>query len=137
MESEADRWVDTSPEHRLELARERLIVAVTEEIWGAMEREGVSNVDLAQKLGTGKSYISQLLTGARNMTLKTIADVAAALGQNVTISFVEQGTSQDWTSHDLAVRPALREQFSAAPLLAEAVNDNRWFTIETDRQGNG
>lgn len=136
MDTEAERWATTSPEHQRELARQRLIVAVAEEIWGVMERQRVNNSDLANKLGTGKSYVSQLLTGARNMTLRTVADIAAALGQNVSISLVDEDASQGWISHGTTVRLPLREQFASEPIFAEAVND-KWFTVETDRQGNG
>lgn len=64
---------------RKEIKRQDLIVNVTEQIWAAMEAAGVSKADLARALNTSKSNITQLLSGSRNLTLSTLADIASAL----------------------------------------------------------
>lgn len=61
------------------LAEERLIVAVTEAIAEAMARKGVTKAALAESLGCSKAHVSKLLGGSRNMTLRTLADIAYAL----------------------------------------------------------
>jgi transcriptional regulator with XRE-family HTH domain len=45
----------------------------------------LSKAVLAERLGVSKSHISQLLGGARNMTLRTFADLAFALGHRVRV----------------------------------------------------
>ena len=47
-----------------------------------MEREGISKKDLAESLGTSKSYITQLFTGDRLLNLKLICRIEKALGVN-------------------------------------------------------
>ena len=60
--------------------QEELIVDVTESIYEIMNRNGMTKADLARKSGLSKSRITKLLDGSANMTLKSIADIAYALG---------------------------------------------------------
>ena len=61
------------------LCQERLILDVTELLAGALEDGGVPRAELARRLGRTPGFVSQLLGGGRNLTLRTIADIAAAL----------------------------------------------------------
>src|SRR5207245_2244862 len=61
------------------LEQERLLLLVTERIAEQMERSGVRKAELAERLGTSKSHITQALAGGRNLTLRTLADIAWAL----------------------------------------------------------
>ncbi|MGV0034001.1 MAG: helix-turn-helix domain-containing protein [Candidatus Azotimanducaceae bacterium WSBS_2022_MAG_OTU7] len=61
-------------------AREELIYNVTEDILVALEDTGVSKKDLADRLGKSKAHVSQLLSGARNMTLGSFSDICHAIG---------------------------------------------------------
>ena len=61
------------------LRQERLILDVTELLAGALEQQGVTRAELARQLGRSPGFVSQVLGGGRNLTLRTIADVAAAL----------------------------------------------------------
>ena len=47
---------------------ELLIARMTEEIIRALEEDGVTPVDLANRLGTSRSFVTQLLSGSRNLT---------------------------------------------------------------------
>lgn len=78
-----------SIEHKQLYAAEELTFNVTEDILIHMEDHGVSKSDLAGKLGKTKSYISQLLSGSRNITLKTLSDICFALNIKPTINFEE------------------------------------------------
>jgi transcriptional regulator with XRE-family HTH domain len=65
--------------------QERLILATTERICEIMEQDGISRKSLAEALGTSKSFVTQLLDGSRNMTLRTLSDVFLELGYAVHI----------------------------------------------------
>ena len=67
-----------SLEARREYEQERLIVATFESIAEAMESVGLSYADLARALGCSRSHITQLFSGQRNATLRTVADLAWA-----------------------------------------------------------
>ena len=61
------------------LRQERLILDVTEQLAGALENGGVTQAELARRMGRTPGFVSQLLGGGRNLTLRTVADIAAAL----------------------------------------------------------
>lgn len=67
-----------SSEARREYEQERLIIATFESIAEAMESAGLSYADLARALGCSRSHITQLFSGQRNATLRTVADLAWA-----------------------------------------------------------
>lgn len=60
--------------------QERLILDVTEQLTEALLDAGATQAELARRLDRTPSFVSQVLAGGRNLTLRTIADVAAALG---------------------------------------------------------
>lgn len=76
-----ERWIadqSASPEARREYEEERLIVWCLDEIAGAMERAGLTSADVARKLDVSRAHITQIFRGSRNVTLRTLADLAWA-----------------------------------------------------------
>jgi antitoxin component HigA of HigAB toxin-antitoxin module len=67
------------PERRRIFEQERLLVDATELLARVMEMSGTKRADLANKLGRSKSYVTQMLRGNQNLTLKTLADVFCVL----------------------------------------------------------
>jgi len=74
------------PEFRRLLAQEELILEVTEVLCGLLEDEKVSRKELADRLGKTKGFVSQLLNGGRNLTLRTLADILHVLGYKVSLN---------------------------------------------------
>jgi transcriptional regulator with XRE-family HTH domain len=79
------------PEFRKLLAQEELILEVTETICDILENEKVSRKELAERLGKSKGFISQLLNGGRNLTLRTVADILHVLGYKVALRAYKEG----------------------------------------------
>lgn len=79
------KWVNSTPERRQSYAQECLMVDTTEAIYAAMERRKMSSTELAIALKTSKSNISQILSGKRNLTLRTLSDIVHALDCKVTV----------------------------------------------------
>lgn len=77
------KWINANPERKRIYAQECLIVIVAERISLLMQRQNMSKADLAAKLGCSKAHVTGLLSGSRNMTLRTIADIAGVLGCRV------------------------------------------------------
>ena len=73
------------PEFRRFYEEERLILWATEEIAAAMVDQGISRADIAEKIGTSRANVTQLLSGSRNMTLRSLARLAHACGLRATI----------------------------------------------------
>ena len=74
------------PEFRKLLAQEELILEVTETICELLENEKVSRKELADRLGKSKGFVSQLLNGGRNLTLRTVADILHVLGYRASLT---------------------------------------------------
>jgi len=74
------------PEFRRLLAQEELILEVTEVLCGLLEEEKISKKELAHRLGKSKGFVSQLLNGGRNLTLRTVADILHVLGYKVSLT---------------------------------------------------
>jgi len=69
------------------IAQEDLIMDVTEGFCKILEEKKLSRSKLAKLMGKTKGYISQLLGGKRNLTLRVLSDIAYHLGYNVRIVF--------------------------------------------------
>jgi len=79
------------PEFRKLLAQEELILEVTETICELLEKEKISRKELADRLGKSKGFISQLLNGGRNLTLRTVADILHVLGYRASLTPFKEG----------------------------------------------
>lgn len=68
---------------RLEYAHELAISAFTNQIAHYMTEQGISQSDLARRLGVSRARVSQLLQHHSSPTLRTMVEVADALGCDV------------------------------------------------------
>jgi len=75
-------------------AREDLIYNVTEDVLFQMEQMSVTKQELARRLGKSRSYVTQLLSGARNMTLGSLADICFALDIEPQVHFHRSGDEE-------------------------------------------
>ena len=66
--------------------QEQLIDEATELIVRAMLQEKLSKAELARRVGRSKAHITQLLTGSRNMTLRTFADLMFLMERKVLLT---------------------------------------------------
>jgi transcriptional regulator with XRE-family HTH domain len=73
------------PEFAKLMAQGDLIMEVTETLCELLEKEQVSRKELADRLGKSKGFVSQLLGGGRNLTLRTVADILHVLGYKVSL----------------------------------------------------
>lgn len=81
-ETLVDKLTRTEEGNRL-YQQERTILEMTELICEVMQERSISRSGLAKRLSKSKGYITQLLDGEANMTLRTISDVFTALETTV------------------------------------------------------
>jgi DNA-binding CsgD family transcriptional regulator len=60
--------------------QEKTILSITELICKNMKLQGVSRTELANRMQRTPGYVTQLLDGTANMTIRTISDAFTALG---------------------------------------------------------
>lgn len=65
--------------------QEDLLLEVTEKLTQALEDTGMTRTELARRLGRTPGYVSQVFGGGKNLTLRTVADIAAALSMRPTL----------------------------------------------------
>ena len=65
--------------------QEELILDVTNRLTEALEQAGVTKAELAKRIERSPGFVSHVFGGGRNLTLKTISDIAAALSLRPTL----------------------------------------------------
>lgn len=88
------------PEEKRLYQQERLLFDATELISRLIEKQDVSRAELAKRLGKSKAYVTQVLRGQNNMTLRTLSDLSYALGYSVALG-ASSPNQCEWVS----VRP--------------------------------
>jgi len=78
-------------EFRRLFAQEDLILEVTEKLCELLEKEKISRKEQADRLGKSKGFVSQLLNGGRNLTLRTVADILHVLGYRAYLTPFKEG----------------------------------------------
>ncbi|MFE6861900.1 helix-turn-helix domain-containing protein [Nocardia sp. NPDC057668] len=79
-------WFPRTPEADALVAEERLVLAATEMVHEALHETGTTKKQLADKLGVRPTEISQRLSGRRNLTLRSLAQMMHALGYGVALN---------------------------------------------------
>src|SRR5258708_8252338 len=71
------------PEFRRLLSVEALVAEASEVIARLLAEQNVSKADLARRLNKSRAWVTQLLSGKTNMTVRTLAEVVYALDAEV------------------------------------------------------
>jgi transcriptional regulator with XRE-family HTH domain len=94
--TEANEWFremvarhEDDPEYWVEYLK----LVFSEEIGRMMDERGVSQAELARRLGTSRAYVAKLLHSTANLTLATMAKLALALDAQVELKLAPRHTS--------------------------------------------
>jgi len=90
----------SDPERRRIYEREALAFEASELISRLMEEQDVNKSELAARVGTSKSHITNLLSGSRNMTMHTLADLTFVLGHKVEMRAAPLSAVACWVDSD-------------------------------------
>jgi transcriptional regulator with XRE-family HTH domain len=94
-------------ENQRALEQESLALEATELISRLMDERKVSKSELAKRIGKSRAFVTQLLSGSRNMTMHTLADLAFALGYKVDMQAIRLCEE----------RPEVREPIQVLPVV--------------------
>lgn len=64
---------------------ERAVLDFTQVVYARMQRLGLTKSQLAERLGTSPAYVTKILGGEANFTLKTMARLARALDASLSV----------------------------------------------------
>lgn len=105
-----DKYLE-DPEFARLVAQGDLIMEVTETLCELLEKEKVSRKELADRLGKTKGFVSQLLNGGRNLTLRTVADILQVLGYKVALTVQKiHGEGSDTSARSKGVKVTKKTQ---------------------------
>jgi transcriptional regulator with XRE-family HTH domain len=83
-------WLGKGKHQRRLVAQERLLLDASEAVVAALTDRGKTRKQLADLLGVRASEITQRLSGGRNLTLRTLAEMLDALDYEVRIRVVDR-----------------------------------------------
>lgn len=118
-------WLDESAKNRHLLAQEALILEVSEAIWAALEKLEMTKADLSRALGSSKANVTQLLDGRRNMTLRTLADIAFTLDLEPHFYLCQENQAAGWWPSEI-VKSMERPSFSSVQVVEAANEGDKW-----------
>jgi predicted XRE-type DNA-binding protein len=84
--------VPDSYEGRVAFERGLLSDQILDSVQEFMRREPITQQEVATRMGVSEGRVSQILSGEQNLTLKTLASLAAALGGRFRVSFEATNT---------------------------------------------
>src|ERR1035438_9115720 len=88
------------PEYRKLYAIEGLIADAAQLVCDLLERRNLKQADLARLLNKTPAFVSQLLSGRTNMTVRTLAEVAHALDASVKINAHDENATKCEATED-------------------------------------
>jgi transcriptional regulator with XRE-family HTH domain len=62
-------------------------VELSEQIYVAMEDNGVSEAELARRIGASRAYVNKVLQGSTNFTIESLVKIGRALSREFTFEF--------------------------------------------------
>lgn len=130
VKSPLEQRIHRNDESKREFAREDLILEVTEAIWDALAQRDWTKSDLADALGCKPPHVTQLLNGSRNMTLRTLSDIAFALGKKFTVNLYNGDRNVDWHYGGSVSLCCISSGFTK-PI--EDIGGNDWNSAQNDQ----
>jgi transcriptional regulator with XRE-family HTH domain len=106
------------------------------ELKRAMEREGLNNAQLAERLGVSRPMVTKLLRGDANVTIETMVKAARRLGGKLFIRLVRDGSSARFFE---VARSAMARPHYVGHLPAAAKHEAQqgaWYCAANDENEN-
>jgi transcriptional regulator with XRE-family HTH domain len=104
----AERWLSQLLEKYkddLEFRMEGLILDFTEKIVIKMQELNINRAELAKRLGVSKAFVTKLLNGNPNLTIKTMMSIADVLNCDLNLDLYPKG----FEIKSFYVSPAVRK----------------------------
>ena len=81
--------IEKTPVYRVE----GLKVEIAEQIYLAMQKDGINNAELARRLGKSRPYVTKVLSGNVNFTLETLVNIGDALNCEISLGLKPKASS--------------------------------------------
>lgn len=91
----------TKEDRKRIMAEEGAILAFTEEMLRRMDELRISKSALAEKLNVEPAFVSKLISGENNFTIKTMAKIALSLQSRIELSLTPLKAQVNWAMADV------------------------------------
>lgn len=78
-----EQWISSRDEPDFEVLTESALALAQSTIQNAMDQADLSKADLARKMERPRSYVTRILSGSHNLTVKTMAKALLACGYEI------------------------------------------------------
>jgi hypothetical protein len=98
------RWeqpLSDKPDYDLDVVVETSLAMAQATIQKAMRESKIRNADLAERLDRPRSFISKMLSGSHNLTVKTLSRAMAACGYELTWQY--QPIQWGWVKEPIVI----------------------------------
>lgn len=68
-------------QHESNKAQSEALIEVSNIVYNAMKEKGINQIELAKQLGVSRGYVSRILSGNENMSIKNVARILHELGK--------------------------------------------------------
>ncbi|WP_051177102.1 helix-turn-helix domain-containing protein [Rhizobium mesoamericanum] len=83
----------------------RFVRRVQKELQGALVRSGLKQQQVAERLGVDRSIVNRRVTGQANLTLRSIADLAWAMDQEIVFALKPKKVDVSANEHPIVQEP--------------------------------
>jgi transcriptional regulator with XRE-family HTH domain len=86
----AEKWFKEeleSARNTFEFRLEKILLRLGEDICQLMRDQGLNRAEVAARLGVSRAYVTKVLNGNPNLTIKTLLKLSDALGRELAIHF--------------------------------------------------
>lgn len=73
---------------------EKILLQLGEDICLLMEQQGLSRTQLAERMGVSPAYITKILSGNPNLTIKSLLKLADAMGKELALQFAPRAAQK-------------------------------------------
>lgn len=76
-------------------------VELSEQVFQAMQDKGITEAELARRLGTSRAYVNKVLQGSTNFTIESLVKIGVALNCELKLEFTEARKSDEFSAADV------------------------------------
>ena len=114
------RWIgNIDSEVDIEVLEESALARAQATIQNAMDEVGISRADLAHRMNRNRSFVTRMLCGNHNLTVKTMSRALVACGFEV--KFERVPVVWNWESHVVSEKALPAQAGSAVPTDSQLV----------------
>lgn len=110
---------------------EKCVLQYTAEIDRLMAEREVTRAELGRRIGATPAYVTKVLRGETNLTVKTMVSLASALGAQVEIRVFEEGShARDTEWQTIGAVDGRRPHITLSSINLDAANEQQWQTLQ-------